>query len=321
MVSRIALVTLELVMVFMSGRVISSGEFVMAVSGMVTWVVMVTASKIPSSGMEVTSFSVLVVLDVMVSVSVKVLAVVVSGVTSLMRGRTVSSISPPLITKTFSGDALVVTISVVAMTVKSLAGVIVFVAPSDDVMTSVRDVVMVMPSSDVRSWSLGCVLMAMFSVNSLILAMFNGDEVVLSFGDAIVIVEVSSPGDADVVVMLGPDIRDIMVLMFVGSFGDVYMSTSGDVGMVMTSTGLLAMVLKSSGVSVIVVVVVIFFLGCGVILTFLGGMLVLMVVSCLCSVVVVVVVEVVVVGPLGDVVVTSATGVVRGGMCRVGIAA
>lgn len=67
MVSRVLVVSSELLKVVMSDMLISLDELVMAVSGLVIKMVVVTASNMPFSGVGVVSFNASVALNVVVS--------------------------------------------------------------------------------------------------------------------------------------------------------------------------------------------------------------------------------------------------------------
>lgn len=222
-------------------------------------------------------------LGILVTSGVKVLDVL--GMTSLITVMTVSLLSPPLMTGTFPKGAMVEVISVVMDTGKSLGGVAVMVAPSNEAVISECDV-MVVSWRDVRSSSFSPALTVMSSDNSVIPVMFVGDVVVLiSIGETVVMVDILSPGDINVEIVLRSGVD--VVVRIVASFGDVMemlsssgiMVSSGNTGIVVPSMRVLLIVVESCGGGDAVVVVVVAFLGGGVVLTFLDGVVVVTVVE------------------------------------------
>ena len=212
----------------------------------------------------------------LVTSGTKVLTLFVSGVASVTRVMTTFPSSPSLMANTLPEGASVVV-------AKFPGGVVTRVVSSDSVMASVGDVVM--SSNDVKSCSSSCKLIAKSSVDSVIPAVLLGDVImVMSAGDGVVLVELSSPVDTVVVVLPRLGVR---VVTLFGSCGNVVdVSSCGSVRMAMASSEALVMAAES-------------LTGCVV------------AVPCFCGAVVVVVVEAV-----GGEVALSA-GVVGEGICRV----
>lgn len=95
--------------------------------------------------------------------------------------------------------------------------------------------------------------MVMSSLNCVILVMSMGNVVMLTpIGEAVVMIDTSSPGDVEVVVVFMSGVRDVVVIM-VASSGDMLdtslsggvMVSSDDVGMVVTCMGVLVTVVES----------------------------------------------------------------------------